>query len=152
MTFRNKHCLVKIKMCFIWTWLVCYISIVLKSNNLIKNVTFKSFSAIVTQQTNNPADTIRKHCLYILTKQTITYSKVKTVSSRNNFYCIREHNIPFWLIFTCVSLKPYIDTVVIQRFPQTVTENMKTLLQLCFFIRFPPQHLVLDHSNATYCS
>ena len=33
-----------------------------------------------TQQTNNPADTIGKHCLYILTKQ--TYGIVTTVTSR----------------------------------------------------------------------
>jgi len=42
-----------------------------------KNETLKP-----NHQTNNPADPIGKHYLYILTKQTITYSKVTTVTSQ----------------------------------------------------------------------
>ena len=34
------------------------------------------------QQTNNSNDTISRHCLYILTKPAITYSKVMTVTSQ----------------------------------------------------------------------
>ena len=111
------------------------------------------------QQTNNLADTIRKHCQYILTKQTITYDKVTTVQ----FYSITRTYFNFLVdiyMHKPKTLHKYCRNTAFFPSSNRKHENIKpskhysqqTTDQKDVFIQLFTQKWALDYSNANNCS